>query len=497
MALHNIRFHLRTIPLMCAFLLFSLFSYGTLSPKICAAAPDSQGTHSEPSKSSCRTCHPDTEQDRGHSFACETCHRGTPDGETKEDAHRGLLAKPAHPDTMTAVCGKCHPTQTASCQTSPHFTLKNATNLVRKHFGADSEIEHFTDIPVGDPLAGPLALADDLLRRKCFRCHPYSSGDDYALTSRGTGCAACHMQFIEGKPESHVILKTPGDTQCLSCHYANHVGFDYHGRFEHDLHDGFRTPQVTRDQFDRPYGVEYHDLAPDIHQQKGLGCVDCHDGAQLMASQKTAITCSSCHDPGSKDATPPPDSVTFTDNQPILTIKSTGKKLPIPLLTHPAHQRYGSKVACQVCHAQWSYNDQTTHLLLSGSDDYDAWTFLTVQSDSRTEQFLDHNIFEDDEEELPPWMSDAITGEKRFGFWYQGYGERRWEEMIVAMDDDGIIKVFRPILDLRLSAIDEEEEVYFDNISGQDNPLLPYTPHTTGPAGIFYEKRFRKLLENE
>ncbi|MDH4319440.1 MAG: hypothetical protein OEV64_13695 [Desulfobulbaceae bacterium] len=415
----------------------------------------------------------------------------------KEDAHSGLLAKPAHPDTMMLICGKCHSKESTSCLTSQHFTLRNIVNLVRKHFGADSDINTFTEIPVSNPLNDRLALADDMLRRKCLRCHPYSSGDDYALTSRGTGCAACHMKFMEGRPESHVIFKTPSDIQCLSCHYSNHVGFDYYGRFEHDFHDSFRTPLVTRDQFDRPYGVEYHDLTPDIHYQKGLGCVDCHDGGQLMASQKSAATCSSCHDPGAKDVTPPPDSVTFINKNPILTIKSTGKKLQIPLLSHPAHRRYGSKVACQVCHAQWSYNDQTTHLLLSQSDDYTAWTFLSVQSDSGIEHFLDRNLFEDKEDEIPPWMNDGITGEKRFGLWYQGYSERRWEEMIVAMDVDGVIKVFRPILDLHLSAINEEEKVYFDNIAGQNNSLLPYTPHTTGPAGIFYENRFRNLLEKK
>ena len=443
--------------------------------------------------SGCLSCHSDITQDSNHSFSCDKCHNGAPEQATKEEAHKGLLAKPAHPESMAKTCGNCHQKQVTGCQSSLHFTLKNAVTLVREHFGATSGPDSLIDIPIADPLRDPLSLVDDMLRRKCLRCHLYSEGDDYALTSRGTGCAACHMEFVEGKPKSHAIRKTPSDTQCLSCHYANHVGFDYYGRFEHDLHDGYRTPQVTRNQFDRPYGVEYHDLAPDIHQQKGLSCVDCHDGPQLMSTRQSS-NCSSCHDPKSQNSTPPPDTVTLKNGKAVLTTKSTGKQHQIPLLSNPAHQLYGDSVACQVCHAQWSFNDDTTHLLLSQTDDYDNWYSLTVQSDSRTERFLDHNLFYD-VEELPPWMSDTITGEKRFGVWYQGYTKRRWEDILVGRDTDGMIKVFRPILDLRLSALDDDENIRFDNLTGHGNGLLPYTPHTTGPAGIFYKQRFLKLLK--
>ena len=48
-----------------------------------------------------------------------------------------------------------------------------------------------------------------------------------------------------------------------------------------------------------------------------------------------------------------------------------------------------------------------------------------------------------------------------------------------------------------LSFLDKTEHAVFDNISGSGDGLLPYTPHTTGPAGMFYMNRFNELLRNE
>jgi hypothetical protein len=36
--------------------------------------------------------------------------------------------------------------------------------------------------------------------------------------------------------------------------------------------------------------------------------------------------------------------------------------------------------------------------------------------------------------------------------------------------------------------------VIFDDQSGQGRTRLPYVPHTTGPAGLFYQQRFQHLL---
>jgi hypothetical protein len=175
-----------------------------------------------------------------------------------------------------------------------------------------------------------------------------------------------------------------------------------------------------------------------------------------------------------------------------LTGAGDGKKHLVPMLSHPAHQQYGAQVACQVCHGQWAFNDSPTHLLRSEQVDYDMWERLTVQGSSEVEQLLEHNVYSSNE--LPLTMRDGLNGESRPGIWLKGYGQRRWEQMIIDRDADGIIKVFRPILDLHLSMVDEDGDVPFDNLGGKGSGQLPYTPHTTGHAGMFYLSRFQHLL---
>ena len=171
-----------------------------------------------------------------------------------------------------------------------------------------------------------------------------------------------------------------------------------------------------------------------------------------------------------------------------LISRHDGKKHLVPSLKHPAHKKYGKKAACTVCHAQWSYNDKGSHLLRHDIEDYDPWTYLSIQGSFEVEQLLD--------EELLPAMTDKISGETRPGIWYKGFELRRWESPLIGKDTDGILKVFRPILDLHLSYVNQEEKILFDSITSSDpgKGLLPYTPHTTGKAGIYYRQRLQENI---
>ena len=442
----------------------------------------------------CAGCHDTLQPDDNHAFPCTDCHHGNNNTTEKSIAHQGLVATPADPDHMVSTCGKCHRHQVDNCSQSAHFTVRKAVNLVRSHFDIKPSLAGLTKIP--DSAAVPqnkTELVDDMLRRRCLRCHVYSAGDNYPYIQRGKGCAACHLQYIDGMLQNHSFAR-PGQNNCLSCHYANHVGSDYLGWYEHDFNWEYRTPYTTREPFVRPYGVEQHQLAPDIHQQRGLTCLDCHSGEEL-SGQQTRISCRDCHD-RKAGSTPPLKNVRKQGDTLILQTISDKQDHRIPQLRHPAHTTYDNRVACQVCHAQWGFNDRSTHLLLSYDEDVDAWERLTVQSSSAVETFLEHNLYSD-EDELEPSMPDAISGRSKPGIWYMGFTQRRWEELIIRRDSDGIIKVFRPILDLRVSAVTEDGRVLFDNLTGKDSGLLPYTPHTTGPAGLFYEQRFLHLLNKE
>jgi len=449
-----------------------------------------------PAKVGCKGCHDDIKLDPNHQQTCTSCHGGVDNEGQIEKSHTGLIAQPSHPERMAATCGSCHPQQVASATHSLHFTLENKINIIRRHFGAEKRLSAPVEIPVATSFTTALALADDMLRRRCLRCHVYAKGDDYTSVTHGTGCSACHMAFKDGKMQSHAF-SAPTDKQCLSCHYGNYVGGDYYGRYEHDFSWEYRTPYTTQTRqniIPRPYGVESHDLAADIHQQRGFLCIDCHRDSG-HSSKTVPLACGTCHGWQPGQLAPSLPNLRSQDKSLILTTKADGKEHIVPSLQHPAHRQYGKKVACQVCHGQWSFNDAPTHLLLSKVAEYEPWERLTVQGSSAVESLLDHNLHYSNE--VPLTMGDGLTGESRPGIWYQGYGQRRWEQMIIQKDTDGGIKVFRPILDLRLSMIEADGQVPFDNVSGQGSGLLPYTPHTTGHAGLFYLDRFKHLLPSD
>lgn len=454
-------------------------------------------TEQESLAGQCGSCHT-TAFDPAHQLACTVCHQG--DSQTKDQtaAHATLIARPAHPDNLDATCGSCHQQEVREIHHAKHSTLSNLVNLVRNGFGADSPLPSLTDIPVNDLPENITQLADDLLRRRCLRCHLFSPGDNYSATVHGTGCAACHLSYRDGKLVAHDFSAPKDDERCLSCHYGNRVGFDYYGRFEHDYNTEYRTPYTAAATTSRPYGVEYHQLAPDIHQQRGLICIDCHSGKSLMQPDRAGqmVSCADCHDPARLAQNLIPGVTSGSAGYTFVSRKD-GRQHPLPLLRHPAHTAY-SDVSCQACHAQWSFNDTGTHLLRSDLDEYDSWARLTVQGSSDVEQLLEHNL-DFGKDELPPTATDTITNEKRLGIWYKGYIMRRWETIVLGRTADGRVSVMRPQLDLSLSWIDEEENVRFDSFKATagDNGMLPYTPHTTGPAGLFYEERLLEYRRTE
>lgn len=408
-----------------------------------------------------------------------------------------MIQQPSHPDNMQKACGSCHAKTIDNILYSQHFTLANSINIFRKAFGAKDDIATFLKTPETDNPATPLELADDLLRRRCFRCHPYSSGDDYPAITHGSGCAACHLPFADGKLVSH-SFQSPQDSQCLSCHYGNYVGFDYYGRFEHDFNDEYRTPYTTTQNHFRPFGIEYHQLQPDIHQIRGMVCIDCHSGQTLMSGNDhlEKISCESCHLAQHLMQSLPARIEKVDDTFALHGFK--GKTHIVPIIKNKAHFNRTNDLACQVCHAQWTFGDFGKHFLRSDLDDFDPWDLLTTQANSELEKILTNNA-DFDKVELPPLMSDKITGSKKPGLWYKGFSMRRWEQVLLSRDNDGRIVTVRPMLDFALSWIDEEEEIRFNSVTPLSNRevLRPYTPHTTGAAGLFYINRIQLFLMNE
>ena len=213
-----------------------------------------------------------------------------------------------------------------------------------------------------------------------------------------------------------------------------------------------------------------------------------------MASEETTQSCSACHARETvRDGSH--DSISFVDTKYLFTSKATGTTIELPIISHPAHQKYQDIVSCQGCHARWSFGDEQTHLVRIDHDDFDELDKLSLDGSSETLRILASHM-EFDGEWLEPEMIDTVTGELFPGIWRKGFLQRRWENLTLEPDDEGVLHVVRPLLDLHLSWVDEEERVRFDNITVREgSSTVQYAPHTIGKAGPFFEQRFRHLLK--
>ena len=143
-----------------------------------------------------------------------------------------------------------------------------------------------------------------------------------------------------------------------------------------------------------------------------------------------------------------------------------------------------------------AFNDIGKHYLRSDSDDLDAWYNLSVQGSSEAEALIANNT-DYDLDEFPIQSSDKLTGDITSGIWFKGFSKRRWETVILGYREDGKISPMRPLLDYSLTWIDEDEDVRFDSVSTvtETKKYLPYVPHTTGSAGLFYQERLNELTK--
>jgi len=457
--------------------------------------------------SGCRRCHA-VSIDKAHDFDCCTCHWGKADGRDMAQAHEGLVARPAAPDSMADVCGKCHESHVSNAAVSSHFTLRHEIGFVWKAFFPDSEKV---------PLPGALRMEEypwslqglvaDMLRKRCLRCHVWYGGDSYRGIRRGEGCAACHMDMGSGAvPLDHRFRRTVADRRCLSCHYGNFTGWDYYGRFEKDFPSDFRAPLKQGRHITRPYGVEWLDMKPDVHRRKGMLCADCHrhGPCQEQETQKET-TCLSCH-----------------------------SVVSLPAFT-PGHSAEGIRlVSCTVCHAVWAPLDTGRSLMRLDTPDYEEWLRLSVQGSSEVEELCRDESMRAFESWGPAFTTDKINGRSMPGMWLEGFTARRFWPVIIAETADGRLINVRPLLDLSLSYLDGKDMIMADNIGPQaEIPVcrdgkgcirrvaseflpgtsfisllepellekpglwLEFTPHTVGSADAFRTQKVAQWLERQ
>ncbi len=183
---------------------------------------------------------------------------------------------------------------------------------------AAAAIEGLQLLPTGEDSG---ALVDDLLRRRCLRCHLGASGTIRSEgpkdgTIGGAACGACHILY--GSEKIGADQKLPGDEdkakpyclttavptfQCLHCHRGNRVGADYAGLFERDHSISYNFEAKDPEIVPHLYSHSYHFLLPDLHYERGIHCIDCHPVEEVMgdgtihsqSQDQVGIRCTDCH----------------------------------------------------------------------------------------------------------------------------------------------------------------------------------------------------------
>lgn len=308
--------------------------------------------------SKCLSCHKGIELiSDTHDFGCIKCHKGNAASEDLEIAHKGILPNPADPRVVSQSCGvsDCHQDQLYRVERSLMSTSAGEIASTRFAWGAQDGLDAVyaaTDkagLKLIPTQAESNELVDDMLRKKCLRCHINSPAPQRAGDYRGTGCAACHMVYSNdgktmtgdmaiqktqkanlaekakdkklaadmsgligkrGYPMKHRLTVAVPTVQCVRCHSGNRTGTEYIGLFEHDYEKMYRSPRDLGGPPSALYGIDHHTLVPDIHYEKGLACIDCHTATEIMGKgevfsashEALETTCSDCH--GTVDSAP-------------------------------------------------------------------------------------------------------------------------------------------------------------------------------------------------
>ena len=362
----------------------------------------------------CLVCHKSvkglTESHNPSVIGCSSCHLGDPWTLNKRIAHKSIILVPGNFSNVQQTCGTqdCHFEISKRIMNSLMTTQSGIIGVDKFVF---QETNSLNDTFRVDQLG--YSAADTHLRNLCAGCHlgkEKTGQGNPQWHQRGGGCNACHLFYGEEANKSLERMKSKlnplireihpsidlqvTNDRCISCHSrSGRISLSYEGWNETTL-----DPKEVKDSgkfriLPDNRVLEY--IAPDVHHEKGLACIDCHTSYEIMGTgahiahkeDAVKIGCSDCHPDKKINSMAVPDLpdyesqmiyslrnfdrknrviLTKNSNQPILNtrVDSTGQIILTGKLTGKSHLsklagqscKKGAshnRLSCESCHTKW------------------------------------------------------------------------------------------------------------------------------------------------
>ena len=338
-------------------------------------------------------------------------------------------------------CLSCHSNYTSIKHFSKHYTMKNAINITRQTWGIKDSNITLQTLPKAKKIINTKEdLVDDFLRRKCLSCHLTSK----TINPTNNACLTCHNTH---KNKFDSKKSKPTMNKCMKCHKNEYIGGEYLGLFPHDYDKSYRSPISAKGYYpDKSAGIDYHHLAVDIHKQKGMSCIDCHNGKDF----EKKVDCKSCHTkPSSKN-----------------------------------HKNFHNNLSCNVCHSSWNISSYELNVLRDDTSNYKQWKRLKVQEDIYLEKFLTKALkLQKKGILIKPKMPDYLNNNLEEGLWYSGWLYRRWENNFLVYDVNNKVKIAKPMFQYRISYKNKDGKVILNDVNKNKDgskieAFIPKAPHT-------------------
>jgi hypothetical protein len=374
---------------------------------------------------SCLSCHADVEGlGAAHAgIGCSACHLGDPTAREARVAHRGMELLPGDLHTSARTCGQagCHPIEHARVLSSLMARAPGILAVDRFAFGerATPDGDESDDLPRASLFEAPRTAAESHARKLCGSCHLAARKErlgDLGESSRGGGCAACHLappapSATHGDGPLHPdVSASVSERRCIGCHSrSGRIALSYRGLVELEATDERVVGHL-------PDGRPVGRASEDVHASGGMTCVDCHTERELMgdgtphrhAHEGLEVACADCHggargprveQPPSGDreqvadllrkawaragrpVLPEGPPLRTTTGTPLwrthaptrtLALSDSGDRRAIPPAQIGAHHTLAGheRLDCQACHSAWAPRCTSCHTRfdLSGSD---------------------------------------------------------------------------------------------------------------------------------